>query len=51
MKKCEIKPERKQPYVEPKATATYEKDELEEVIKPEGNCAIFASTELIVPIN
>ncbi len=36
MKKEEIKPEKKQPYVEPKVIATYEKEELEETIKPHG---------------
>ncbi len=36
MKKEEMKPKKKQPYVEPKVIATYEKDELEEAIKPAG---------------
>ena len=35
MKKEETKP-KKQPYVEPKVIATYEKEELEETIKPHG---------------
>ncbi len=36
MKKEETKPKKKQPYVEPKVIATYEKEELEETIKPHG---------------
>ncbi len=36
MKKEEIKPEKKQPYVEPKVIATYEKEELEETLKSQG---------------
>ncbi len=36
MRKEEVKPKKKQPYVEPKVIATYEKEELEETIKPHG---------------
>jgi hypothetical protein len=37
MKNEERKLEKKQPYVEPKVLATYEKEELEETIKTQGN--------------
>ncbi len=43
MKKEEIKPEKKQPYVEPKVIATYEKEELEETLAPEGQSGTFPS--------
>ena len=33
----EDKLQEKQPYVEPKVIATYEKEELEEIIKPHGD--------------
>ena len=36
IKKEEIKPEKKQPYVEPKVIATYEKEELEETTMTHG---------------
>ena len=36
MKKEESKPKKKQPYVEPKVIATYEKKELEETINYQG---------------
>ncbi len=39
MKKEESKPSKKQPYVEPKVIATYEKEELEETLKTQGNGA------------
>jgi len=32
----EDRPQKKQPYEEPKVIATYEKEELEEIIKPHG---------------
>ncbi len=51
MNKEESKSEKKQVYVEPGVIVTYEKDELENAINPEGYGAIFASTELIVPVN
>ncbi len=34
--KEEIKPKKKQPYVEPKVIATYEKEELEDTLKAQG---------------
>ncbi len=34
--KEESKPKKKQPYVEPKVIATYEKEELEETLNPKG---------------
>jgi hypothetical protein len=37
MEKDEIKGKEKQVYVEPEVIATYEKEELKETIKPEGN--------------
>ncbi len=37
MKKEESKPKIKQPYVEPKVIATYDKEELEETLAPEGS--------------
>jgi hypothetical protein len=37
MKNEEKKLNKKLPYVEPKVLATYEKEELEEVIKTQGN--------------
>ncbi len=37
MKKEESKPRKKQPYVEPKVIATYEKEELEETINSQGS--------------
>ena len=40
MKNEERKLEKKQPYVEPKVLATYEKEELEEVIKTQGSIGI-----------
>ncbi len=36
MRKEESKPKKKQPYVEPKVIATYEKEDLEETIKAQG---------------
>ena len=37
MEKKEVKDREKEVYVEPKVLATYDKEELEEKIKPEGN--------------
>ena len=36
MKKNETKDLKRRPYEEPKVLATYEKEELEEIIKPHG---------------
>ncbi len=41
--KEEIKPKKKQPYVEPKVIATYEKEELKETIAPEGSGNSYVS--------
>ncbi len=46
MKKEETKPKKKQPYIEPKVIATYEKEDLEKNIAPEGNGAFS-----VVPVN
>ncbi len=40
MKKEETKPKKKQPYVEPKVIATYEKEELEETISSQGSFSV-----------
>ncbi len=40
MKKEESKPKKKQPYVEPKVIATYEKEELEENINSQGSFSV-----------
>ena len=43
MKKEEMNPKKKQPYVEPKVIATYEKEELEETIKAQGEIPTFSA--------
>ncbi len=40
MKKEESKPKKKQPYVEPKVIATYDKEELEETINSQGSFSV-----------
>ncbi len=40
MKKKETKPKKKQPYVEPKVIATYEKEDLEDSIKSQGSFSV-----------
>ena len=37
MKKEEMKPKKKLPYVEPKVIATYEKEELENTLNTQGS--------------
>ncbi len=44
MKKEETKPTKKQPYVEPKVIATYEKEELEETLTPGGGSGILITS-------
>ncbi len=50
MKKDEIKPEKKQPYVEPKVIATYEKEELEETLNTKGNEVSNGMTHIDPPL-
>jgi hypothetical protein len=43
MRKEESIPKKKKPYVEPKVIATYEKEELDETLTPEGGSNFFVS--------
>ncbi len=50
MKKEETKPKKKQPYVEPKVIATYEKEELEETIKAKAQGEVIVEFSVMPPL-